>query len=119
MGILSDLFSGNFSGVYEDVVKSLQKLPPSVQNFISALESDEGQILQNLVSVAVKDVETAGFTTASFVAAGKDVLAQLVSQNISTFSIQNILGLINIAAAPLVAPAVIVPASTPPAAIGG
>lgn len=115
MGILSDLFSGNFSGVYDDIVKSLQKLPPAVQKFITELESDEGLILQNLIDVAVKDVETAGFTTASFVAAGKDVLAQLIAQNISTFSIQKVIGLINIAAAPLVpAPVVTAPVAATP-----
>lgn len=90
-------------------------LNPAVKTFLGLLETDQGKILQDLVETAKNDVVTGGFTTVSFVAAGKDVLAKLVAQEINEFSLQHIIALINISVAPLV-PAVITPATEPPPA---
>ena len=112
MSFFSDLFSGNFSAVEHDVSASIAKLPSWAQSLITTLESDEGQILNGLVTTAAQDVLAGGLTTASFSAAVKDVTNKLVSQNI-TMGTQVVYSALNAAVA-AVAPAPVV--ATPPAA---
>ena len=83
-------------------------LPPSIQAFVVTMLSAEGQILQGLVEVAAQDVLAGGLTTASFTTAGKDVIAKLVSQNI-TLGTQTVFTALNAAVA-AVAPPVVAPA---------
>lgn len=87
-----------FERFYEWVIN----MSPATKNFISLLESDEGKIAQGLIDVAIKDIETNGFTTVSFVTAGKDVLAQLIAKEITEFNLQHIIAMLNISVAPLV-----------------
>lgn len=110
--LLGDIIHGNFTNAWARLQDFWSGLPSQVRTFVGSLATDEGKILQSLVDVAVKDIETAGFTTVSFVAAGKDVFAKLVSQNINTFNIQHVIAELNITAAPLV-PAVVVPTPVP------
>jgi hypothetical protein len=81
-------------------------LPTWLQSFVSKMATDEGAILDGLVTVAVKDIEAGGLSTASFVAAAKDVFAKLVAQNISTFTLQDVFTALNSAVSAPVAPAV-------------
>lgn len=98
--------------IFERFYAWVINLSPAVKTFLELLETDEGKIAQDLINTAKNDVVAAGFTTASFVAAGKDVLAKLVAQEITEFSLQHIIAMLNIAVAPLV-PAVAAPIETP------
>lgn len=80
----------------------INNLSPATKRFIDQVESDQGKVIQGLIETAKNDVVAGGFTTASFVAAGKDVLAQAIAQEITEFSLQHIIAMINIAVAPLV-----------------
>lgn len=79
-GIFKDLFTCNFSGVMNDITSAFKKLPQPEQVFILKLESDAWNLIRSLAGVAISDVVTNGFTTASFVTAGKDVVAQAAAQ---------------------------------------
>ena len=104
-GFFKDLFSGNFSALEADISSAISKLPAWAQNFITTLESEEGRILSGLVSTAAQDVIKNGVNTASFVAAAKDVEAQLKAQEIN-LGTQTIYSALNAAVAALPAPAV-------------
>lgn len=97
MSFFTDLFSGNFTGAYEDIVKGLQSLPAPVQAFIVKLEGDAGALLQTLAEAALQDVVAGGFTTASFVAAAKDVVSKGLAQG-QTILISDAMAQINILA---------------------
>lgn len=105
-----DLFSGNFTNAWARIEDWWNSMMPELKDFVTKAATTEGQILESLISVAAQDVIAGGFTTASFVSAGKDVLAKLIAQNISTFNIQYIMALLNIKVSPS-APAVAVPAA--------
>jgi hypothetical protein len=100
MGVLQDFFNGNFSAVWDDIIKGFHKLPKPVQDFIVKLESDEGQLLQTLAEAALAGVIQGGFSTAAFVAAGKSIVAQAAAQG-KTILISDAMAQINILAAPL------------------
>ena len=105
-GFFKDLAAGDFSAAWEDIVSAFKKLPQPVQDFVAKLETDEGQLLQTLAETAVQDVMAGGFTTASFVAAGKDVVAKAAAQG-KTIAISDAMAQLNILAAslrPAVAP---------------
>lgn len=108
-----DILTGNFSNAWARLENWWSNAMPELQDFLTKAATSEGQILEGLITVAAQDVIAGGFTTASFVAAGKDVLAKLIAQNIATFNIQYIMALLNIKVAPA-APAV-VPATVPAA----
>lgn len=110
-----DLLSGNFSNAIKRLEDWWATAMPELQDFVTKAATTEGQILEGLIAVAAQDVIAGGFTTASFVAAGKDVLAKLIAQNIATFNIQYIMALLNIKVSPS-APAAVVPPSVPPIA---
>ena len=97
MGVLQDFFSGNFSGVIHDIAAAFSKLPAPIQAFIAKAESDEGKLLSSLATTALTDVVAGGFTTASFVAAGKAVVAQAASQG-KTILISDAMAELNIQA---------------------
>lgn len=73
---------------------------PELQDFVTKAATEDGKILESLITVAANDVLSGGLTTASFVTAGKDVLAKLLAQNIATFNIQYIMALLNVKVAP-------------------
>ena len=81
--LLGDIFSGNFSNAIKRIEDWWAGVTPGIKAFISNVETNEGKILQGLVLVAAKDVLAGGLTTASFVAAAKDVGTQLAAQNIT------------------------------------
>lgn len=81
--LLGDIFSGNFTNAEKRIKDWWDSLSPGLQAFVTKVETDEGKILQGLVVVAAQDVLTGGFTTASFVAAAKDVGTKLAEQNIT------------------------------------
>ena len=97
--VFLDLIRGNFSQAVTDFNTWWDNVPAWAKNFLTKITGDEGAILESLVSTAVTDVQSGGVTTASFVAAGKDVLAKLEAQNISTFNMQYVMAAINAAAA--------------------
>jgi hypothetical protein len=80
--LLGDLFSGNFTNVEARIKNWWSGVSPAIQALIVTVETNEGQILQSLVPIAAKDVLAGGLTTASFVAAIKDVGAQLLEKNV-------------------------------------
>lgn len=81
--LLKDIVSGNFTNAGARIKNWWDGVSPSIKAFITTAETDEGVILQSLVGVAAKDVLAGGFTTASFVAAIKDVGVQLLAKNIT------------------------------------
>ena len=99
-GFIKDFFTGDFAAAWQDIVSAFKKLPQPVQDFIIKLESDEGKVLQALAETAIQDVATGGFTTASFVAAGKDVVAKAAEQG-KAIAISDAMAQLNILAASL------------------
>lgn len=81
--LLKDVFTGNFTSAEARLKDWWNGVSPGIQAFITKVESGEGKILQGLVVVAAQDVLAGGLTTASFVAAAKDVGSKLASQNIT------------------------------------
>lgn len=77
---------------------------PGLKGLVRKASTEEGNILKGLIPIAVNDVVAGGFTTASFVMAGKDVLAKLIEQNITTFNMQYVMALLNAEVAPLAPP---------------
>jgi len=80
MSFFSDLFEGDFAKAWQDIVKMYSGLPPAVKTFLNKLGTVEGKLLEELASVAFQDVVAGGYTTAAFVAAGKDVVAKGLAQ---------------------------------------
>lgn len=113
-GFFKDLFAGDFNGVWQDIVSAFKKLPQPVQDFITRLEGDEGQLLQTLAATALQDVISGGFSTASFVAAGKDVVAKAAEQG-KAILISDAIAQLNILASAARPP--VVAAEQPPAAV--
>lgn len=98
---LNDLVHGNFTSAWARVEDWWNSDAfPEIKTLATKLATDEGKILEGLIAVAAQDVIAGGFTTASFVTAGKDVLAKLIAQNIATFNIQYIMAVLNIKVAP-------------------
>ena len=81
--VLGDIVTGDFSDAETKISQWWSGLLPEIKAGLAVLASAEGQILQGLVVTAAKDVVSGGLTTASFVAAAKDVEGQLVAQNIN------------------------------------
>lgn len=106
-GFLKDFFTGDFTSAWQDIVSAFKKLPQPVQDFIIKLETDEGKLLQSLAEVAIQDVVTGGFTTASFVTAGKDIVAQASDQG-KTIAISDAMAQLNILATSLKAAPIVV-----------
>jgi len=80
MGVFQDLMKGNFSAVISDFEKGFAKLPSPVQAYVVKVENDVEGLLVGLAKTAFQDVMTGGFSTASFVAAGKDIVAKGLAQ---------------------------------------
>jgi hypothetical protein len=110
-GFFKDLFSGNFTGVWQDVVSAFQRLPVPVQTFVVKLEGDGGQLLQSLAATGIQDVVAGGFSTASFVTAGKDIVAKGLAQG-QTILMQDAMAQLNILAASMNPPQPVVAAPT-------
>lgn len=82
--LIGDLEAGNFDNAGSRLKDWWQNsVTPALRNLLGVVATDEGKILQGLVSVAAQDVITGGFTTASFVAAAKDVGSKLAAQEIT------------------------------------
>lgn len=100
-GALNKLSHLDILGALHDAATWLKNrfssLPSWTQVFLSKGGDQELTILKSAIPVAVKDVTEGGFTTAAFVKAGKDVLAQLIAQNISTFTLQDVMANLNMA----------------------
>jgi len=79
-GFFKDLFSGNFSGALSDITSAFAKLPVPVQSFVTKVEDDTDNLIMGLAQTAYQDVVAGGLNTASFVAAGKDVVAKGLAQ---------------------------------------
>lgn len=106
-----------FERLKETILDFVSSLPTWVQGFLHMLLTDEGKILQSLVETGKDDLIAGGLTTANFVKTAKDILAQLVAQNISTFNLQYIFGLLNMSVSQAVpATPVEAPADTAPVA---
>lgn len=104
---INDLEEFNFSSAgsrFWDFLRS--NAWPGLKSLLKKASGSEQSILKNLIPIAVKDVVAGGFSTDSFVTAGKDVLQQLIAQNITTFNMQYVMALINAEVAPLAPPVV-------------
>lgn len=80
--LLKDIVTGNFTSAEARIKDWWNGVSPAIQALIVTVETNEGKILQGLIPLAAKDVLAGGLNTASFVAAIKDVGAQLLEQNI-------------------------------------
>lgn len=96
LNLIKDLATGNFTNAWGRVKDWWSGVSPSVQSFLVKVETDEGKILTGLAEVAAQDIISGGLTTASFVAAAKDVGSKLVAQNIAMGQ-QDIFAALNIA----------------------
>lgn len=105
--VLEDIVTGQESEALAKIKSWWDGLIPEIQAEITVLTSAEGQILQGLLPVAAQDVITGGLTTASFVAAGKDVISKLVAQNI-TLGTQTVFSALNAVVSSKVATAPVV-----------
>lgn len=94
--LLKDIFTGNFTSAEARIEDWWAGVSPSVQMFITKVETDEGKILTGLAETAAEDIISGGLTTASFVAAAKDIGNKLVAQNIAMGQ-QDIFAALNIA----------------------
>lgn len=101
-----------FERLKETILDFVASLPDWMQNVIHLLISNEGKILQELVEVGKNDILTGGLTTANFVATAKDILAQLIAKNITTFNLQYVFGLLNMSVSQA-SPAADIPAEPP------
>lgn len=97
--LLGDLVTGNFSHAWKRCLDFLRALglPSWLVNLIDKMGQQEGKILDALVQTAVPDLIKNGLTTAGFVATAKDIFNQLSSQNITTFTLQDIFSALNAA----------------------
>jgi hypothetical protein len=122
--LIQDLEAGNFTGAEKRLSDWWAGMPSWLQAFVAKAKTAQGQILTGLVETAAVDVATGGFTTTSFVSAGKDVLSKAEAQELG-FSQQEVMSALNLAAnalkpaavptsAPDASPAPV--ADTPPAA---
>jgi hypothetical protein len=95
--LIQDLEAGNFTGAEKRLADWWAGMPSWLQAFVAKAKTAEGQILTGLVETAAVDVASGGFTTASFVSAGKDVLAKAEAQELG-FSQQEVMSALNLAA---------------------
>lgn len=115
--LLKDVFTGNFTNAEARIKDWWNGVSPGIQAFIAKVETDEGKILQELVVVGAKDVLAGGLTTASFVAAAKDIGSQLAAKNI-TMAQTDIFAALNAEVGSQAAAAgTVVPTSTGPAVV--
>lgn len=105
--LFHDFFSGNFSNAFKRLEDWWNGLPAWLKTPVSMAATAEFKILESLLDVAAQDVLAGGLTTESFVNAGKDIVAKLVQQNITTFNIQYVMGMLNLKVSPA---ATVVPA---------
>lgn len=90
------------AGIHDLVVSGkalFARLPSWTQKFIATEAKPEAAILEGLVPVAVTDIIAGGFKTASFITAGKGVLAKLIAQNVTTYTMQSVMANLNMAVA--------------------
>lgn len=91
-----DVVTGNFSNAWRRFLDFLGNyLPPWLVSFIDKAGTAEGKILAGLVEIAVPDLIKNGLTTDGFVQTAKDIFSQLASQNISTFTLQDVFAMLN------------------------
>lgn len=83
INFLKDVFTGNETNALARLKDWWSGVSPGVQAEITTLETGEGKILSSVAVIGAKDVIAGGFSTASFVAAVKDIGAQLLAQNIT------------------------------------
>lgn len=97
--LVKDIVTMNFTHAWariKDYLINTLGVPPFVVAFVDKALTDEAKILASLVATAKADLSAAS-TTADYVAASKDIYAQLVAQNISTFNLQYVFAMINMA----------------------
>jgi hypothetical protein len=111
-----DLISGNFSNALKRLEDLFSSLSPQVHAFIEKLASDEGKLLQTLAESALQSVITGGFSTASFVAAGKGIVAAAAAQG-KTILISDAMAQLNILASPLNTTQPVAAPTTPDASV--
>ena len=86
--------------VFERIKEWFIGLSPELSDFLHRLLSDEGKLLQELAAQELQTVIAGGFSTASFVAAGKDIVAKALAQG-KTVLIGDAIAQLNILAAPV------------------
>jgi len=95
--ILQDIKNLDAAGVEKRLTDWWSGMPVWLRDFVAKAKTAEGAILTGLVETAAVDVAAGGFTTASFVAAGKDVYAKAQAQELA-FSQQEVMSALNLAA---------------------
>ncbi len=88
--------------VWGGFTKLFHSLPAWIQAFVTKIGSQEGTILQGLVNAAVADLmqdiqNPSQLSSAQIGAQAAAIFAQLVSQNISTFTLQDVYATLNTA----------------------
>jgi hypothetical protein len=95
--LIQDLEAGNFTGAEKRLADWWAGMPAWLQSFVAKAKTAQGVILTGLVETAAVDVASGGFSTASFVNAGKDVFAKAEAQE-PGFSQQEVMSALNLAA---------------------
>src|ERR1700728_2805398 len=92
------------------LLSKIEAVPASVSSLIQKLQSDVGSQVQQLAATAAKDLQTKGLTPAGFVAAGKDILAQLPAD--AGVDLQDVFAILNAEVSYLVTPVAGSPSSS-------
>src|SRR4051812_25835725 len=96
-----DVLHLNFSHAWERLKDWYSGLPAWMRAIGDKIGTQEGVVFKSLVQVGLQDVVSGGFTTVAFIKAGKDILAQLIAQEIKIFSMQDVMAALNMAVAAL------------------
>lgn len=90
-----DVIHGNFSHALSRLEDWAGTLPPSVKAEIALLETDAGKLAQSLGATAAKDIIAGGiFSTASYVTAANDIVAQVTAQGL-TILLPDVFAIVN------------------------
>lgn len=115
-------FQGALKTLTSGAVKTFEALPAWLQAFASKLGGQEVTILDGLISSAASTLMTditdpSQLATATIVTQAKAIYAELVTQNIGTFTLQDIFSALNAALSPNVASAATAPVADTPAVV--
>lgn len=95
-----DVFDGNFTHAFKRLSDFFETWPQWLQDFVKELAKREGVILSNLADIAadvlLADAKNlANLKSADIIAQAKSIWEQLKSQNIDTFTLQDVFVMLN------------------------
>lgn len=96
--LVKDILTLNFSHAWErvrDYLLHTLHLPEYVVGYVDRALTTEAKILNSLIVIAKADVAKAGGNSDAYIAAAKDVFAQLQTLNIATFNLNYVFAELN------------------------